>query len=393
MSLRSIEIYHVAVPLKRKIRHASHEREASDNLVVRATLDDGRVGHGEGVPREYVTGESIETSFAILGRVDVGRHVGRPRDYAEVVRRLDALYLPETEADPRGMAGNAARCALELAILDAYGRRFGRSLGEAIALVDAPGLSVRPRSGWVRYSGAITAESPRRERKAAWLNRIAGFKHVKVKVGVAGQDDPARLAQLRRILGKRMDVRLDANEAWPASVVIERVKPLLACAPSALEQPLPHGEVDALAEIRPRLGVPVMLDESLCGYPDATRAIERGTADLFNVRLSKCGGIGPTLRIVALAQRSGLGVQLGCHPGETGLLSAAGRHVASRVRGFRWIEGSYDRHVLAENVTTRHIGFGPLGLAPPLRGPGLGVDVDPAALERMVVRHEEVVFD
>ena len=295
MSLRSIDIYHVAVPLKMKIRHASHERVTSDNLVVRATLDDGHVGYGEGVPRSYVTGETIETAFATLARFDTAQHLGRPRDYAEVVRRLDELRFPETEADPRGMAGNAARCALELAILDAYGRRFGQSLGQAIPLVDAPGLVLRPRPGWVRYSGAITAETPRRERKAAWMNRIFGFKHVKVKVGVAGQDDPARLAQLRRILGKRMDLRIDANEAWPASVVVERVRPLLAAAPSALEQPVPHAEVDALAEIRPRLGVPVMLDESLCGYPDATRAIERGTADLFNVRLSKCGGIVPTL--------------------------------------------------------------------------------------------------
>jgi muconate cycloisomerase len=189
-----------------------------------------------------------------------------------------------------------------------------------------------------------------------------------------------------------MDLRLDANEAWPASVVLDRVRPLLAYGPSALEQPVPDAEVAALAAIRPRLGVPVMLDESLCGYPDATRAIAQRTADLFNVRLSKCGGIGPTLRIVALAQRSGVGLQLGCHPGETGLLSAAGRHVASLVQGFRWVEGSYDRHVLAENLTTRDLGFYPLGFAPPLKGPGLGVDVNPEALGRMTVRHEEVSF-
>jgi L-alanine-DL-glutamate epimerase-like enolase superfamily enzyme len=225
------------------------------------------------------------------------------------------------------------------------------------------------------------------------LNRIFGFAQVKVKVGVAGQDDPSRLARLRRILGSRMDLRLDANEAWPASIVVDRVRPLLAAAPSALEQPVPHAEVEALAEIRPRLGVPIMLDESLCGYPDATRAIARRTADLFNVRLSKCGGMVPTLRIVALAQRSGVGLQLGCHPGETGLLSAAGRHVASNVRGFRYVEGSYDRHILAENLTTRDMVFHPWGWAPPLRGPGLGVEVDPDALERMTVRHQEVAFD
>jgi muconate cycloisomerase len=393
MTIRSIDVYHLAVPLKMRIRHASHERVTSDNLVVRATLDDGSVGYGEGVPRPYVTGETIESSFATLGQTDIARRIGRPRDFAEVVRQLDRFRLPENDADPRGMAGNAARCALELAVLDAYGQRFGQSMGEAVALIAAPGLVVRQKAAWVRYSGAITAETPRRERKAAWMNRVFGFKHVKVKVGVAGQDDPARLKRLRRILGKRIDLRLDANEAWPASVVEERVVPLLAAAPSALEQPLPHREVEALAEIRPRLGVPVMLDESLCGYPDATHAIARKTADFFNVRLSKCGGIAPTLRIVALAQRSGLGLQLGCHPGETGLLSAAGRHIASRVRGFRWVEGSYDRHVLVENLTTRDVSFLPFGFAPPLRGPGLGVMVSVGALERMTVRHEEVAFD
>jgi muconate cycloisomerase len=393
MSLRAIDLYHVAVPLRKRIRHASHERVVSDNLVVRATLDDGVVGYGEGVPRSYVTGETIETTFDTLGRLDVARHIGSPATYAELVGRLESLVLPETEADPRGMAGNAARCALELALLDAFGRRFGQSVSRAIPLMGIAGLHLRPRPGWVRYSGVITAESHRREVKAAWLNRIFGFKHVKVKVGVAGQDDAARLARLRSILGKRIELRLDANEAYPASTVLDGVKPLLPAAPSALEQPVPHAEVEALAALRPRLGVPVMLDESLCGLPDARRAIEQKTADLFNVRLSKCGGIGPTLKIVALAQRSGVGLQLGCHPGETGLLSAAGRHVASSVSGFRWVEGSYDRHVLAENVTKRDLGFLPLGLAPPLGGPGLSIDVDPAALERMTVRHQEVSFD
>jgi muconate cycloisomerase len=393
MTLRSLDLFHIAVPLKKTIRHASHERDTSDNLIVRVTLDDGQVGHGEGVPRLYVTGETIETTFATLSNLDLARQFGHPGDYAEVVRLLEELHIPEADVDPRGMAGNAARCALELAILDAYGKRFGQSLGRAIALVDAPGLRLRPKPGWVRYSGAITAESIKREVKSAWMNRVFGFSQVKVKVGVDGQDDPSRLARLRKILGSRMDLRLDANEAWPASIVVERVRPLLAAAPSALEQPVPHAEVEALAEIRPRLGVPVMLDESLCGYPDAIRSIADGTADLFNVRLSKCGGIVPTLRIAALAQRSGLGVQLGCHPGETGLLSAAGRHVASNVRGFRYVEGSYDRHVLAENVTTRNLSFHPWGWAPPLRGPGLGVHVDPDALDRMTVRHAEVTLD
>ena len=137
-----------------------------------------------------------------------------------------------------------------------------------------------------------------------------------------------------------------------------------------------------------------MLDESLCGYPDAERAVSLKTADILNVRLSKCGGIIPSLRIIALAQRSGLGVQLGCHPGETGILSAAGRHVAGLVEGVRYVEGSpYDRHVLAENLIVEDITFRYGGWAPPLNGAGLGVTVEPQSLARLTTARREIVYD
>ena len=145
-----------------------------------------------------------------------------------------------------------------------------------------------------------------------------------------------------------------------------------------------------MAEIREEIDLDVMLDESLCGYPDAVHAIEHGTVDIFNVRLSKCGGLFPSLKIIGLAQRSGIGLQLGCHPGETGLLSAAGRHVASRVEGLRYVEGSYDRHVLATNIINEDVTFGYGGWAPPLTGPGLGVTVNRDALDRLTVARREI---
>ena len=140
--------------------------------------------------------------------------------------RLASLTLPENEADPRGMAGNAARCALELALLDAYGRRFGESVGRAVELADVEGLKRFPKPRWVRYSAAITAESAKGEAISAWKIWIYGFSQVKVKVGTAGQDDSRRLARMRRILGPRIDLRLDANEAWPAAELLDRVEPL-----------------------------------------------------------------------------------------------------------------------------------------------------------------------
>jgi L-Ala-D/L-Glu epimerase len=393
MRIAGLKLYHVAVPLKKVVKHASFERALSENLVVRVELADGQAGYGEGVPRPYVTGETVASTFRVLSAHDWASAIGQPVDFPQVVERLDGLRLPEIESDPRGMAGNAARCALELAVLDAFGRRFGEPVGRAIELATVEGLDRFPTPQRVRYSGAITAESTLGEWRTAVKIRIYGFHQVKVKVGTQGQDDPRRLRALRRILGRRMDIRLDANEAWTASELMERVEPLRRFSPTALEQPVPHAEIDCLAELRGRLGIPVMLDESLCGYPDAEAAVARKTADLFNVRLSKCGGILPSLRIMALARRSGLGVQLGCHPGETALLSAAGRHVASRVAGLRYVEGSYDRHILAANLTRQDFTFGYRGWARPLEGPGLGVAVDTTALEAMTVDRRVIHYE
>src|SRR5439155_2316821 len=124
-----------------------------------------------------------------------------------------------------------------------------------------------------------------------------------------------------------------------------------------------------LATVRHDAGVPIMLDESLCGMVDAERAAAAKTCDLFNLRLSKCGGFIPTLRLAQFARQHGLGCQLGCQVGETALLSAAGRHFAGSVAGLRWLEGSYDRHLVREALGTRDLTFGWGGWARTLPGP------------------------
>ena len=77
--------------------------------------------------------------------------------------------------------------------------------------------------------------------------------------------------------------------------------------------------------------------------------------------------------------------------GETAVLSAAGRHFAASVKGLRYLEGSYDRHLVREALGTSDLTFGRGGKAAALPGPGLGVTVDPAALERVTVRKERLI--
>jgi muconate cycloisomerase len=87
--------------------------------------------------------------------------------------------------------------------------------------------------------------------------------------------------------------------------------------------------------------------------------------------------------LAGLAAKAGLGYQLGCHPGETGILSAAGRHWACSVKDIAYVEGSYDRHLLEELPTNEDMTFGFGGLAPALRAPGLGVTMNYGVLKRL----------
>lgn len=389
--MRVVELtaFQVRIPLRRPVRHASHARTSTDNLVVRCVLEDRTEGYGEGVPREYVTGETIELATQLLRRSDLSYLREPCRDFAEAVTRAERLQLTPVPGDERLCQGNAARCALELALLDAYGRSFGQSLSEVTRLL-APELY--QHQPWVRYSGAILSASTKfKIRLAAFRIWLWRFQQVKVKVGIAGQDDVFRLGQIRRRLGWKKDLRVDANEAWPASEVVQRIRALEPFGISSVEQPVPHADVDVLAETRRQVQVPIMLDESLCGLVDAERAVARGTCDLFNLRMSKCGGFIPTLRLAQFARRHGLDCQLGCQVGETALLSAAGRHFACSVAGLRYLEGSYDRHMVRAALGDRDMTFHWGGWGPALKGPGLGVGIDPQALERVTIRKEPLL--
>ena len=380
--------FHVRIPLRKPIRHASHTRTDTDNLVVRCVLDDRTEGWGEGVPREYVTGETIDSALALLKHSDLAAQRDGCADFAHAAAFAERLRLADVPGDDRGCGGNAARCAVELAVLDAYGRRFGAALSDVTRLLAPDLYTPQPE---VRYSGAITSSKGLKLRLAAWVMRLYGFRQLKVKVGIAGQDDVARLRSIRKRVGAGMDLRIDANEAWPAAEAAERILALEPFGISSVEQPSPHAELGGLADVRKQVRTPLMLDESLCGLIDAERAVALGACDLFNLRLSKCGGFIPSLRLAQFAQAHGLGCQLGCQVGETAVLSAAGRRFAASVGGLRYLEGSYDRHLVREALGTRDLTFGWGGGAQALPGPGLGVDLDPQALERVAVRKEALV--
>ncbi|MEZ6133060.1 MAG: enolase C-terminal domain-like protein [Planctomycetaceae bacterium] len=392
MQIRSLEAFEVPIKLRKPIRHASHVRDHNDTLFVRCELQSGHVGWGEGLARTYVTGESIDSVWRHLTATRFDRladaRVSVPSDF---VALWDGFSLADVEPDAgiiaRECFGQSVRCALELALLDAFCQAVECSVSDFLkSLPEAVGL--RATRNDVRYSGVITSVSDRTSQyRAAFKMRLFGFRHVKVKVGTGRPADDERLLwRIRRVCGRRMDLRLDANEAWRCDDVVGRMQLLAPFEITCLEQPVAHADVCGLADVRRELTVPIMLDESLCCREDADRAIRDGTCDLFNLRISKCGGLIPTVRLAALAAQHQLGYQLGCLVGETEILSAAGRHFACSIANIRYLEGSYDRFLVRNGVTRQNLTFGYGGRATALPGHGLGVTVDESLLRSAATR-------
>ena len=383
LRIAELLVHRVRIPLKRRIRHASHTRDDTESLVVRCRLESGETGWGEGLPRQYVTGESIDAAWQLAVSQPWGDLL--PSEWnslGDLVARLDRFSLRGRPADSRPCYGNSLRCAVELAVLDAACLAAGEPLMTVTRLVPET-LPIRKLSPKVRYSAAVTSLPGWREWIRLLKLRIYDFGDVKVKVGVSGHDDAASLRRLRKVLGNEIDLRIDANCAWRPEELADRVAPLREFRLSAIEQPVPHELVGGLAAVREAVGVPIMLDESVACLDDVYAAAEQGWADLFNLRLSKCGGFIPTLQMAAAAHRAGLGYSLGCQVGETGILSAAGRHFACSVDGLRYREGSYDRHLVRESLVREDLTFRYGGWANALTTPGLGVTVDPAAVTRV----------
>jgi len=387
MRVAAIRVIQVRIPLKKRIRHASHSRTENDTVLVRCQLEDGTVGWGEGLPRAYVTGETIETAWQHLQDypyATLGQKVDSLASLADLVTGLSFSRPRET----RECFGNAARCALELALLDAGCRGLGVPVSSFLEeLSVAQGMTRSPVP--VDYSAVLTASSLSRMCCRSLLYRYYGFRQCKVKVGMTGSDARKLLMLIHRLMGSRAALRVDANEAWTSQNIAKRLAALNAIPLQSVEQPVPHAEVECLRDVRRQIVLPIMLDESLCSKADADRAIEGELCDAFNLRLSKCGGIVPCVLLMQQARRAGLFCQLGCQVGETGILSAAGRHFAGTMSGLTAVEGSFDRLLVREPLTEEDLTFGRGGLGKPLPGIGLGITIQQAALQRVTVQSKE----
>src|SRR5215211_714748 len=388
-TVTELRLFAVDLPFKVTVRHAAAARTTSESLFLRVGLDSGAEGWGESLPRVYVSGEAREGAFALLRDSILPALLGRTfpsvPDLVSFLEKCDGK-APTEWVGPE-VAQTAAWCSVDLALLDA----FGRASGEPVTLGGRPPAADALRRA--RYSGVVSAGRGWPYAVSLLKMRAFRFPHVKLKVERDGSVQAARTA--RRLLGRRVDLRVDANMAWDVEQALEAISQLGSFGIRSFEQPVAAGDLAGLARLVAESSAQIVVDEGLTDRDSLQRFIGHRACTGANVRVSKCGGLVGAYARCREALDAGLMLQVGCQVGESSLLSAAHLMLLSALApltpGVRYAEGCFGRHLLREDPAAPLVQFG-YGGRPPRRPPGagLGVQVDPVLLQRWTVDRARV---
>ena len=189
--------------------------------------------------------------------------------------------------------GAFATSGLEMALWDIKSKTCGVPLYELL------GGSFRTR---VPYSGYLFINTPEENAQKAREYVRQGYTTLKLKVGRDIEQDLEMLNQLRKEVGHRIHIRVDANQAWLVSEAIRNIRKMEKFNISNVEQPVAFDDIDGMYEIRRSVETPIVADESCFTIDDAMQLANRRAADILLIRIEEAGGIINTKKILGIAE-------------------------------------------------------------------------------------------
>ncbi|MCX7018635.1 MAG: dipeptide epimerase [bacterium] len=278
--------------LKEPFIISTGRKDAANNVLVKVTLEDGTTGFGEVAPSAYTTGDSRDTTIAVvkyLRPILVGRDIRSWRSVLGDSRRALRFQV-------------GAHSGVEIAVLDAFGKFAGISLCDLFGGVK--------RS--VETDFTLSLGTPEETGAAAAKAAGEGFRKIKVKVGMTVDVDTARVIAVRNA-APRCEISLDANQGFTPKEAVELARRLekAGIEISLLEQPVRRDDFAGMRFVRERAGVPVAADETVITAEDAIRVVREGAADVINIKVAKSGLLG-ALDIASIARSANLGLMIGC---------------------------------------------------------------------------------
>jgi L-alanine-DL-glutamate epimerase-like enolase superfamily enzyme len=363
MKIKSIKLFAIHLPLKDPFIVSYQTYNHMPSIIVKVTTDEGIVGYGEGVPDEHVTGETWEGTFETikntLGPVLIGKS---PME----IERIHDLMNKTLYGAP------TAKAAIDIACFDIMGKKLQQPVYQLIGGRYHTEFPI---------THVLSIAEPEEMAAEAGLMKEIGYQSFKMKVGTKVSKDVERIKAVRSQVGDDIAIRVDVNQGWVnSSTTITAVEHLRKFGLDWLEQPVAADDIDGMVEIKSKTSIPLMIDEGLKGTREMREIIQKRAADKVNIKLMKCGGIYPAVKLTNQAELAGMECQIGSMV-ESSVGSAAGFHVAFSKKMITSVEltgplkFSKDVGNLAYDVPFIRL----------TEKPGLGIDVNEEMLLELTV--------
>lgn len=293
MKITDLKMEVIHIPMKHTFKVAFAEIDESTSVIVKISTDEGICGYGEAAPFAPVTGENVEGVMAALKVFRQGLVGMDPMDIEGIHTMMDKVMAHNT----------SAKCAVDIAVYDILGKAMGQPLYKVLG----------GSCGTVENDFTIGIDTPENMVKESLEYVNAGFRILKVKAGINPEEDLRALAMIREAIGPNIRLRVDANQGYDVPTAVDILQKMVPIGIEAVEQCLPYWDVEGSAWIKDHVnGIKIMVDESLHSPHDAFDICKRGAADIMNIKLMKCGGLYPALKINAIGEVAGVTCMVGC---------------------------------------------------------------------------------
>lgn len=362
MRVRSLSWTVFRLPFRRQFATAGMALAYREGLILRLETDTGIVGLGEASPLPRGKEGSLRSVLAILNSMKT-TPIGKQLD------EIEAALSWAGEEDRCALA--AVRCAFDVALCDAQ----AKAADIPVARFLTPCIS---RS--VAVNALISASSAVEAGKAARRAQVAGFRCVKLKVGMTHSIDEecARVAAVRTAAGPQMQLRLDANGAWEVQQAIRTIQALEKYDLEFVEQPVAPGNIEGAKRVCQAVSTPIAVDEDITDLNAAARVLQLGAAQILILKPMVIGGLRPARRIMELAQAAGAAVVVTTTL-DAGVGAAAALHLAATLPQRSLACGLATGALLVSDLLVRPLTVSEGQMSLP-EGPGLGIAVNAAEL-------------
>jgi L-alanine-DL-glutamate epimerase-like enolase superfamily enzyme len=360
LKITDVEIFLFDIPLSSPFRIAIGEMKAANDLLVRIRTDQGIIGLGEACPFPPITGETQATNAAAA------------RSIRDMLIGKDPLAIDSLlrEIGPLVHSNPSAVAAFDMALHDILGKVAGLPLFRLLGGTKN------------QFETDITTSIDTLEAMTVESKKYAdmGYKTIKVKVGLDPDGDFDRLEAIRRAVGPKVAIRIDANQGWSVPQAIYALRKMETLGIEFCEQPVLAADTAGLKAVRTQSPISIMADEALFGPADAVKLIRAEACDTFNIKVMKAGGLLNSIRIAHIADAANMRCMVGCMLESKLALTAAAHVVASQANVvYADLDGNSE-HVTDPIIDGMTVKAGTLTLP---EKPGLGCDVDPAFVKKL----------